>query len=214
MGITPMQGLVGFFGVYILLVGVLRLWSHWVARHAHQGSVQRRLRRFNAMMYGAHCGAAVVWGGGFCAGVADAGEPGHRPHIHWTLGLADAGVADWIAAGVFGLDGFVVGRSSRRIRPCESRTFSSSLMRTCPFMLRRGFGAISRSTFGCSFCLRWCRCFCWWRCRCDECRAASAGGGCSMVELSPDIDRSRDLTLLGRRDHDCGADDSEARLGD
>ena len=40
-----------FVGFYAILVGLMGLWSRWVARRVHLGNLQGRLRRFNFMMF-------------------------------------------------------------------------------------------------------------------------------------------------------------------
>jgi STE24 endopeptidase len=50
-GIGPWLGCAIFIGFYALLVAVLALWSRHVARAAHFNSIQRRLRRFNQVIY-------------------------------------------------------------------------------------------------------------------------------------------------------------------
>jgi len=50
-GIRPLPACAVFLGVYALLVLVLAVWSRFVARSAHFTHVQRRLRRFNAVIY-------------------------------------------------------------------------------------------------------------------------------------------------------------------
>jgi STE24 endopeptidase len=42
-----------FASVYVMLIGLMGLWSRQVARRVHFGDIQNRLRRFNQVMYGA-----------------------------------------------------------------------------------------------------------------------------------------------------------------
>jgi STE24 endopeptidase len=50
-GIGPWVGCATFIGFYVAVVAVLALWSRHVAHAAHFSSIQRRLRRFNAVIY-------------------------------------------------------------------------------------------------------------------------------------------------------------------
>ncbi|MGD0766892.1 MAG: M48 family metallopeptidase [Tepidisphaeraceae bacterium] len=50
-GIGPGVGCAIFLGFYVGVIAVLAVWSRHVARWAHLSHVQRRLRRFNAVIY-------------------------------------------------------------------------------------------------------------------------------------------------------------------
>ncbi len=50
-GISPVLSCALFLGFYVALVVVLAAWSRHVARSAHFSHVQRRLRRFNSVIY-------------------------------------------------------------------------------------------------------------------------------------------------------------------
>jgi STE24 endopeptidase len=50
-GIGPGLGCAIFLGFYVLMVGGLAAWSRYVAQKAHYNYIQRRLRRFNGVVY-------------------------------------------------------------------------------------------------------------------------------------------------------------------
>jgi STE24 endopeptidase len=51
LGLNPLPASALFLGFYIALVVILAAWSRHVARSAHFNNVQRRLRRFNTVIY-------------------------------------------------------------------------------------------------------------------------------------------------------------------
>ena len=50
-GLDPWVGCAVFLGFYVGMVGGLAAWSRYVARASHFNFIQRRLRRFNAVVY-------------------------------------------------------------------------------------------------------------------------------------------------------------------
>jgi STE24 endopeptidase len=66
-GIHPLAGCAIFFGFYLAMVLVLALWSRHVARSAHFAHVQRRLRRFNSVVYASRILIPVWLGAGVFA---------------------------------------------------------------------------------------------------------------------------------------------------
>jgi len=95
-GIGPGVGCAIFLGFYVGVIAVLAVWSRHVARWAHLSHVQRRLRRFNAVIYASRI-VLPLW---LAAGV-------------FALGWKEliCGVLDRTPVGRLGLDipGLVLG---------------------------------------------------------------------------------------------------------
>lgn len=107
-GLDPWVGCAVFLGFYVGMVGGLAAWSRYVARASHFNFIQRRLRRFNAVVYASRI-LIPAW---LAVGIFLLGWKGIV--VGWLeqtsarVATGEPGVVDWVHAAVFDLDGIVV----------------------------------------------------------------------------------------------------------